>query len=132
VRSLLGVLAVVAGAYIVVAVLVLFGTFLLVALLGAGQAAMTSTGFLLANALLNFLAAMFGGYLAARYSPPGFAGVTVAGLMFLFVLFGAVTAKFAVAPVAPVWYLAVVVLLGASAVLVGAMLQRSLSPRLRR
>jgi hypothetical protein len=127
-RSILHVLGAIAGAYLVVAVLVYLGTLAATSAFGLDVETGPDTAFLVANMLLSFLAAVVGGYLAARFAPHGLMAITVAGLMLVLVVLGAVTARMAGESAQPVWYLAVVVVMGASAVLVGAMVERSLSP----
>jgi len=125
--SLLRVLGAIGGAYVIVAVLVFLGSSAAMAVLGVDSASGPDTGYLVANMLVSFVATGIGGYLAARLAPPGLVTVTIAGLMLAIVLLGAATARMAGKSAQPVWYLAVVIVMGASAVLIGAMIQRSVA-----
>jgi hypothetical protein len=118
-------LAVVVG-YLVAAVLVVTATVAAMAAFGLSMTATPTSGYLAVNLVLSMAAAAVGGYVCARLAPAGRFAVTVGLLTVLFLIAGALWARAnAGSPLQPQWYAALVTLLGASGLGIGAVLQRS-------
>jgi hypothetical protein len=71
------------------------------------------------------VAAALGGYFGARLAPAGRVTITVGLLLAVFLAIGVLSGRAAATPTQPLWYQAVVTLLGAGALLSGVVIQRS-------
>lgn len=123
------VLAVMAG-YAVAAAIVIAGTILLTIWLtssGVTESPQLSGGYLLANLLMSFVAAVAGGWvtgLVARRSPLAHAGALSCLLLVLSLLMALIAWMNPEASRQPVWYPWITAVLGAAGALVGGLLRR--------
>jgi hypothetical protein len=118
------ILAGVAG-YCLIAVLVMAGTAATTAAFGATPDAVPSSRDMLINILLGMLAAAAGGYVCARLAPAGRVTIAVGLLFAVFLIAGVIAGRAAATPTQPRWFHAVVTLLGASALLIGVVIERA-------
>lgn len=124
--TILRVLAPVLVAYAVVAVLGIAGYAATAAAFGVTTASAPPARYLLINVLIGMAAAGVGGYLGARLAPAGRVTVTVGLLLAVFLVIGVLSGRANASPAQPLWYQAVVTLLGACGLMSGAVVQRAL------
>jgi hypothetical protein len=111
--------------YLAMAALAMAGLLALSAAIGGGSASVPPPHFVISNLLWSTVAAGIGGWICARMAPAGRVLIAVSLLFFLVLAVGAVLGRAAATPTQPLWYQALLTLLGASGVLMGAVIERS-------
>jgi hypothetical protein len=117
-------LAVLVG-YLVVVILVMAATATTTAAFGVTMTSVPPPRYLVTNVLAGMVAAAVGGFVCARLAPAGRVTITVGLLFAVFLILGVVSGRAAASTTQPLWYQAVVTLLGASGLLIGVVIERS-------
>lgn len=117
-------LAVVAGAGVIVA-LTAAGWTADAAAFGVTSSSAPTPAYLLVKSVTGFLAAGLGGWITARLAPRGYVLVTVALLFVLALAMGSLTGRALATPLQPLWFQAIVIMLGASGLPIGAVMEQA-------
>lgn len=112
-------------AYLVMAALVVAGTMATTAAFGVTMTSTPPARYLLTNMVLSMVAAGVGGYLAARLAPAGRVALAAGLLLIVFLAIGVLSGRANATATQPLWYQAVVTLLGASGLLSGVVVERA-------
>lgn len=123
--GLAGVLRALLAGAAVIAILVALGAFADAAAFGVTASSAPPPAYLLIKSVLGVLAAGIGGWITARLAPPGRVLLTVALLFFLFLGAGAMIGRAVASPLQPIWFQAIVVMLGASGLPIGAVMEQA-------
>jgi hypothetical protein len=123
--TLLRVASAVLVAYAAVGVLGIAGHAATAAAFDATTLSAPPAQYLLINVLIGMAAAGVGGYLGARLAPAGRVTITVGLLLVVFLVIGVLSGRAEASPAQPLWYQAVVTLLGACGLMSGAVVQRA-------
>jgi len=116
--------AVLLGLIVIVAI-VSVTRFVTMSAFGLTPSAIAPPAFLVINVLVTMVAAGFGGYLCVRRAPRDRAALSAAILFVLFLGAGVVAGKAMATPTQPLWFQAMVTLLGASGLLSGLVIGAS-------
>jgi hypothetical protein len=111
--------------YLVLAALVIAGKTASMAAFGLTMTSTPPARYLLVNMLIGMVAAGVGGYLAARLAPAGRAAMTAGVFLLVFLVVGVLSGRASASATEPLWYQAVVTLLGASGLLCGVVIERA-------
>lgn len=120
------VLLAVVVAYLVIVALVAIGSVVSMAVFDVSMTSTPPPRYLLAGIVCSMAAAAVGGYVCARLAPAGRVTVTVGLLCAVFLIAGVWAGRANASAAQPLWYQAVVTLLGACGLLSGVVIQRSL------
>lgn len=117
-------IALVAGAA-VIAGLTAGGWFLDGAALGVTASSAPPPAYLLLKSVIGFLAAGLGGWITAKLAPAGYVLLTVVLQFALYLAAGSVVGRALATPLQPLWFQAIVIMLGASGLPIGAVMAQA-------
>jgi len=115
----------VAAAAAAIALLVVVGDVALRTIFGLTETSAPPPAYLLLKSVISVIAATLGGFICARIAPAGRVFVSVAVLVVLFLAAGAMVGRAMASPLEPLWFQAIVVMLGASGVPIGASIEQA-------
>ena len=115
----------VAAAAAAIALLVVVGDVALRTIFGLTETSAPPPAYLLLKSVISVVAAILGGFICAWIAPAGRVFVSVAVLVVLFLVAGAMVGRAMASPLEPLWFQAIVVMLGASGVPIGASIEQA-------